>query len=139
LAVLAEAKLVAGFWWRAGHSSCASNVVAFTLDLLDDLPSFIRLRVVRADSGFCLPEWLDRLEQQRLHYSVVARPLQPLQRLLRQDERSAGHRRGRSLASGNQLASRRGGWSCCVTAWRRRSGPAANAWWIVRAISIRRW
>lgn len=85
LAVLAEAKLVAGFWLRAGHSSCASNVVAFTLDLLDYLPSFIRLRVVRADSGFCLPEWLDLLEQQRLHYIVVARLLQPLQRLLRQD------------------------------------------------------
>ena len=53
LAVLAEAKLVAGFWLRPGNSSCASNVVAFTLDLLNYLPSFIRLRVVRADSGFC--------------------------------------------------------------------------------------
>lgn len=85
LAVLAEAKLVAGFWLRAGHSSCASNVVAFTLDLLDYLPSFIRLRVVRADSGFCLPEWLDLLEQNGLRYIVVARLLRPLQRLLRQD------------------------------------------------------
>src|SRR3989475_11537617 len=52
LAVLEEAKLVAGFWLRPGNSSCANNVVAFTLDLLDYLPSFIRLRVVRADSGF---------------------------------------------------------------------------------------
>ena len=85
LAVLAEAKLVAGFWLRPGNSSCASNVVAFTLDLLSYLPSFIRLRVVRADSGFCLPEWLDLLEQQGLRYLVVARLLQPLQRLLRQD------------------------------------------------------
>jgi Transposase DDE domain group 1 len=85
LAVLAEAKLVAGFWLRPGHSSCASNVVAFTLDLLDYLPSFIRLRVVRADSGFCLPEWLDLLERLGLRYVVVARLLQPLQRLLRQD------------------------------------------------------
>ena len=34
LAVLAEAKLVAGFWLRPGNCSCASNVVAFTLHLL---------------------------------------------------------------------------------------------------------
>lgn len=85
LAVLAEAKLVAGFWLRPGNSSCASNVVAFTLDLLGYLPSFIRLRVVRADSGFCLPAWLDLLEQLGLRYIVVARLLQPLQRLLRRD------------------------------------------------------
>ena len=85
LAVLEEAKLVAGFWLRAGNASCASNVVAFTLDLLDYLPSFIRLRVVRADSGFCVAEWLALLEGLALRYIVVARLLQPLQRLLRQD------------------------------------------------------
>ena len=76
---------MAGFWLRPGNSSCASNVVAFTLDLLSYLPSFIRLRVVRADSGFCLPAWLDLLEQLGLCYIVVARLLQPLQRLLRRD------------------------------------------------------
>jgi len=85
LAVLEEAKLVAGFWLRPGNASCASNVVAFTLDLLDYLPSFIRLRVVRADSGFCVPDWLALLEGLGLRYIVVARLLQPLQRLLRQD------------------------------------------------------
>jgi len=85
LAVLEEAKLVAGFWLRAGNASCASNVLAFTLDLLDYLPSFIRLRVVRADSGFCVAEWLALLEGLALRYIVVARLLQPLQRLLRQD------------------------------------------------------
>jgi hypothetical protein len=85
LAVLEEAKLVAGFWLRPGNSSCASNVIAFTLDLLNYLPSFIRLRVVRADSGFCLPEWLSLLEGLGLRYIVVARLLRPLQRLLRQD------------------------------------------------------
>src|SRR6266480_6985841 len=85
LAVLEEAKLVVGFWLRPGNAGCASNVVAFTLDLLSYLPPFIRLRVVRADSGFCVPEWLDLLEGQGLRYIVVARLLQPLQRLLRQD------------------------------------------------------
>lgn len=85
LAVLEEAKLVAGFWLRPGNASCANNVVAFTRELLHDLPSFIRLRVVRADSGFCVSEWLDLLESLKKYYIVVARLLQPLQRLLRQD------------------------------------------------------
>jgi hypothetical protein len=35
IAVLEEAKLVAGFWLRPGNSSCANKVVAFTFDLLN--------------------------------------------------------------------------------------------------------
>jgi hypothetical protein len=85
LAVLEEAKLVANFWLRPGNTGCANNVMAFTQDLLANLPRWIHLRVVRADSGFCQPEWLDLLEQRRCRYIVVARLLQPLQRLLRQD------------------------------------------------------
>jgi len=85
LAVLEEAKLVVAFWLRAGNASCGNNVVAFTLDLLANLPRWIRLRLVRADSGFCLPEWLDLLEQMHLSYIVVARLLKPVQRLLKKD------------------------------------------------------
>ena len=85
LAVLEEAKLVVGFWLRPGNAACANNVVAFTLDLLDSLPKWIRLRLVRADAGFCQPEWLGLLESQRLSYIVVARLLKPLQRSLKKD------------------------------------------------------
>lgn len=85
LAVLEEAKLVVGFWLRPGNASCANNVVAFTLDLLANLPSWIRLRLVRADSGFCLPEWLELLELKKLSYIVVARLLKPVQRLLKKE------------------------------------------------------
>lgn len=85
LAVLEEAKLVVGFWLRPGNTSCANNVVAFTLDLLANLPCWIGLRVVRADSGFCVPEWLDLLELKKLRYIVVARLLKPVQRLLKKD------------------------------------------------------
>lgn len=85
LAVLEEAKLVVGFWLRPGNSSCANNVVAFTLELLGNLPRFIRLRLVRADSGFCLAPWLALLESQHLHYIVVARLLKPLQRLCKKE------------------------------------------------------
>jgi hypothetical protein len=85
LAVLEEAKLVVGFWLRPGNSSCAHNVIAFTLDLLGNLPRHIRLRMVRADSGFCGAPWLALLESQNLHYIVVARLLKPLQRLCRKE------------------------------------------------------
>ena len=85
LAVLEEAKLVVGFWLRPGNSSCAHNVIAFTLDLLGNLPRHIRLRMVRADSGFCGAPWLALLESQNLRYIVVARLLKPLQRLCRKE------------------------------------------------------
>jgi hypothetical protein len=85
LAVLEEAKLVVGFWLRPGNSSCANNVIAFTLELLGNLPRHLRLRLVRADSGFCQAPWLELLESQRLPYIVVARLLQPLQRLCRKE------------------------------------------------------
>lgn len=85
LAVLEEAKLVVNFWLRPGNSSCANNIISFTLDLLENLPKQIRLRVVRADSGFCDAEWLDLLEFKKLYYIVVARLLNPLQRLIKKD------------------------------------------------------
>jgi hypothetical protein len=83
LAVLAEARVVVQLWLRSGNSSCGSNVVAFFLDLWDNLPSHIRLRGVRADSGFCLPELLDLWEALHLPYVVVAQLSQPIQKLLR--------------------------------------------------------
>jgi hypothetical protein len=85
LAVIAEAKLVVGFWLRPGHATCDNNVVGFTLDLLAQLPRHVRLRLVRADSGFCHGQWLDLLESQHLPYIVVARLYQPVQRLLKKE------------------------------------------------------
>ncbi len=70
---------------RGGCTRTAINVVAFTLDLLANIPKWIGLRLVRADPGFCVPEWLDLLERLKLQYLVVARLLKPLQRLLKKD------------------------------------------------------
>src|SRR2546425_230089 len=80
--MLAPLLAIAGI---ASQSAFSRFFQRFTSDLLNSLPSFLRLRVVRADSGFCLPEWLALLEGLALRYIVVARLLQPLQRLLRQD------------------------------------------------------
>lgn len=85
LAVLEEAKLVVGFWLRPGNCACCNNVVAFTLELLANIPKHIRLRLVRADSGFCDAPWLELLDTQGLLYIVVAKLLAPLHRLCRQD------------------------------------------------------
>jgi hypothetical protein len=49
------------------------------------LPRQIRLRLVRADSGFCHNPWLELLESQGLAYIVVARLYRPVQRLLKQE------------------------------------------------------
>ena len=72
LAVLAEAKLVAQFWLRPGNAHCANNLLAFTLDLLGNLPRHLRVRLIRADSGFHYDPWLCLLESQGLRYIVVA-------------------------------------------------------------------
>ena len=85
LAVFSEVRLVAAFWLRAGNSSCANNVVGFFLDLWEHLPAHLRVRVVRADSGFCVSELLRLWERLRLKFVVVARLSGPLQRLIRKE------------------------------------------------------
>jgi hypothetical protein len=99
LAVLAEAKLVAQFWLRAGNVHSATNVISFTLDLLANLPRHIRLRLIRADSGFYQDAWLSLLEAQRLPYIVVAELHTKLQRLIRKETRwQAGKVAGTEVA-----------------------------------------
>ena len=81
LAVVAEARVVAQLWLRSGNASCGNNACAFFLDLWDNLPSHLRLRAVRADAGFCLPELLALWEQLRLPYVVVAQLAEPIKNL----------------------------------------------------------
>lgn len=85
LAVLAEVRLVAQLWLRPGNAACGNNAVAFFLELWDQLPRHIRLRGVRADAGFCLPDLLALWERLGVPYVVVAQLSQPIQRLLRGD------------------------------------------------------
>ena len=89
LAVLSEVRLVANFWLRPGNSSCANNVVAFFLELWANLPAHVRLRVLRADSGFYVAELLRLWEELRLKFIVVAKLTRPVQSLLRHEDRWA--------------------------------------------------
>ena len=83
LAVLEEAKMVVQFWLRAGNSASANNIVGFTQELLSNLPRHIRIRLVRADSGFCQGPWMSLLEGLLLPYIVVARLHVKLKSLIR--------------------------------------------------------
>lgn len=85
LAVLAEVRLVAQLWLRPGNAPCGSNVVAFFLDLWENLPAHLRLRGVRADAGFCLPELLALWEQLSLPYVVAAKLTQRIQTFIKSD------------------------------------------------------
>jgi hypothetical protein len=83
LGIIAEAKLVLGLWLRPGNTRCDNNVVAFTLEMLRRLPSYIRIGLVRADSGFCEESWLRLLEERGLSYIVVGRIYHPVYQLIR--------------------------------------------------------
>jgi len=81
--MLAEVKLVMGFWLRPGNTRSDNNAVAFTQEILNRLPSHVRIGLVRADSGFCDESWLQLLEQRALRYIVVGRIYDPVHQLIR--------------------------------------------------------
>jgi len=85
LAVLAEAKLVVQLWLRPGNASCNSNAVAFFQELWSQRPKQVRLRLARADSGFCTGELLDLWEELRLPYIVAGKLNVPIKSLIRHD------------------------------------------------------
>jgi Transposase DDE domain group 1 len=82
LGVLAEAKVVVNFWLRAGNTGTINNALGFLAELLSRLPPHIRLRLVRADSGFCSTAFFELLEERRLAYVVAARLLRPIKNLI---------------------------------------------------------
>lgn len=81
IAVLAEARLAAGFWLRSGDTRSDNNIIGFTEQVLSQLPKHVRVKLVRADSGFLDHKWLQTLEEKELSYIVVARLHKPLKQL----------------------------------------------------------
>jgi hypothetical protein len=82
---LAGARLVVQLWLRSGNATCGSNVEAFFLALWDARPRHLRLRAVRADSGFGAPELLALRERLGCQYIVLAKLSEPIQDLIRRD------------------------------------------------------
>lgn len=85
LAVLAEARVVVQLWLRPGNTACANNVESFCCELYSNLPRHLRIRLVRADSGFYAAEVLDLWEKLKLPYIVVAKLTLKVQSLIRHE------------------------------------------------------
>jgi len=62
------------------------------------LPRHLRLRGVRADAGFCLPELLALWEQLKMPYVVVASLSQPIQKIIKGDLKWTAFLRTRAWA-----------------------------------------
>lgn len=73
LAVLAETPLVLHGWLRSGNTIAASGALAFLQEALALLPTTIKLKCIRADSGFFERALLEFLEQNALPYIIVAK------------------------------------------------------------------
>lgn len=86
LGFIAEAKLVCGFWLRPGNTVSFNNVIAFTLGILERLPRYVRVGLVRADAGFCYEPWLQLLEEKALAYIVVGKLYRPVRSLIRRQQ-----------------------------------------------------
>jgi hypothetical protein len=73
LAVLAEAQFVLHAWLRSGNTTVSKGIPAFLSEALAQLGAGIKIRIVRADSGFFCEELLAFLEERALSYIIVAR------------------------------------------------------------------
>lgn len=73
LAVLAEANFVLHGWLRSGNCASARGAVAFLSEALARLPGHLKVRLLRADSGFFDQALFSFLEERGLEYMVVAR------------------------------------------------------------------
>lgn len=110
LAVIAGVPVLVQLWLRPGNASCGSNVTACSLDLWDNLSWQVRLRGVRADGSFCLPELLSLREGLGLPYVVVAQLSRP---------NLPGSKPIYDVRSVPQFISRSAGWG--VILWRRQN------------------
>tara|TARA_B100001971_G_C18201714_1_gene545039 strand:+ start:137 stop:1495 length:1359 start_codon:yes stop_codon:yes gene_type:complete len=86
IAVLAEVKMVAGYWLRSGNCNDAGNVVELCRSLLAQLPSQIRISLVRADSGFVNEKLFELLDSKGIAYVVASALYANVKRLCRHDD-----------------------------------------------------
>jgi hypothetical protein len=86
IAGLAEAKLIANYWLRAGNAACVNGAAEFLRQTVQSLPSHIRLGLVRGDSGFGDASVQDACEALRLKFIFAAKLTQKVQLLCRHDE-----------------------------------------------------
>jgi hypothetical protein len=86
IAGLAEAKVIANYWLRAGNTACVNGAAEFLRQTVQGLPTHIRIGLVRGDSGFGDASVQDACEALRLKFMFVAKLTQKVQLLCRHDE-----------------------------------------------------
>ncbi len=86
IAALAEPRMIANYWLRSGNTACVNGAAEFLRTTVAQLPSHIRLGLLRADSGFSDEDFLSACEELKLNYIVVARLTQKVQSLCRHDD-----------------------------------------------------
>jgi hypothetical protein len=80
MAFAAECRMVVNAWLRPGNTNDGTNVENFFTEVLRILGAKQKIGLVRADSGFCLGNFLETLEGNAIDYIVVARLLPTLKR-----------------------------------------------------------
>lgn len=86
IAALAEPRMIANYWLRSGNTSCVNGAGEFLRETMAQMPSHLRVSLVRADAGFGDESFLRVCEDLKLNYIVVARLTQKLQSLCRHDD-----------------------------------------------------
>jgi len=86
IAALAEAPLVANYWLRSGNTQCVNGAAEFLRVTLAQMPTHLRIRLLRADSGFGDERFLQACQELKLNYIVVARLTKKVQSLCRHDD-----------------------------------------------------
>ena len=86
IAALAEGKLIANYWLRRGDSACVNGAAEFLRQTVTNLPSHIRIGLLRGDAGFGHNSVMEMAEKLGLKFILVAKLTQKLQSLCRHDD-----------------------------------------------------
>lgn len=86
IAGLAEAKVIAHYWLRAGNSACVNGAAEFLRQTVTALPAHIRVGLVRGDSGFGEARVQETCEALGVKFIFVAKLTQKVQSLCRHDD-----------------------------------------------------
>jgi hypothetical protein len=86
IAALAESKMAANYWLRRGDSHCVNGAAEFLRQTVQAMPSHIRIRLIRGDSGFGDHSVVEMAEKLGLSYILVARLTQKIQSYCRHDD-----------------------------------------------------
>ncbi len=86
IAGLAEAKLIANYWLRAGNTACVNGAAEFLRQTVQSLPAHIRIGLVRGDSGFGDASVQEACEALHLKFIFAAKLTQKVQSFCRHDE-----------------------------------------------------